>query len=133
MKRILMLLVVVVSVLSHARGQNTIDNRMNMFSNECIGASTFTSVIERNPATHKVKKVVKVLKTSSYNAASFVGVFVSEAGSGTFSETEDGNKVTMLLTIEKNDCTRIYMLTYDKRKTSVSDGSVTTIVKYRKR
>lgn len=129
MKRILMLLVAVMSALPHIYGQNKIDDHLDM--RQDTGTSTFTSVVERHPATKKVRKVVKVLKTSSHNAASFAKVFRAEAHTGTFKETVDGYKVTMLLTVEKPECTRIYMLTYDKRRISGNDAGVTAIIKYK--
>lgn len=129
MKRILMLLFAVMALLQ-MYGQNAIDKRVDMYST--MGASTFTSVVERDPATHKVNKVVKVLKMSSFNASGFAEVFKAESHTGTFTSVIKDNKVTMVLTVERKDCARVYVLTYDKRQTSAMDASVTIIVNYRK-
>lgn len=113
---------------AEASAQNRIDKMLEHISGS--GINTFTSVVERDPSTRKVTKVVKMLKTTSMNVEVFRDAFKAEAHTGTFQEILSGNQVTMVLTVVQKNTTRVYMLTYDKRMKGF-DASVTAIVKFK--
>lgn len=95
-----------------ASAQNSIDRLVDDISD--LGSANFTSVVERNPATRKVKKVVKVLKMNSYNDPDeFERAFRREAHTGNLVETVKGAKTTLVLTVESPRDKRVYMMTYN--------------------
>ena len=67
-------------------------------------------MVERDPDTRQVLKVVKVLKISGSSASSLKRAFEDERESGSFSEQRDSNGQTMTLTCEKSAQVRIYQL-----------------------
>ncbi len=91
-----------------ATAQNKIDKQVEKVS--AVGSATFTSVVERDPDTRQVLKVVKVLKISGSSASSLKRAFEDERESGSFSEQRDSNGQTMTLTCEKSAQVRIYQL-----------------------
>lgn len=134
-RRFLFILVVAFSTALCASAQNSIDGMMERFSS--VGQCRFTSAVERDPATRKVKKVVKVLELHDTGISKFVSAFRREASSGDFTERHDNTGCTMMLTTQNARQNRIYMLRCDdpydpgSRNTGYSHAKVTLIVKYK--
>lgn len=132
MGRILMMLLFLTAAAMGAGAQNSIDALVEKYSG--VGRSTFTSAVERDPATRKVQKVVKVLKKSGQGGdhSAFRNAFRKEASTGTFEESSDGEYITMLLTVENPKATRIYMLKYKQNHPAGTlSMQVTIIIKYK--
>ncbi len=119
------LLILLLMVVIPGRAQNRIDRMVEDYST--VGTSSFTSVVERDPNTRQVKKVVKVLTLPGHQTSQFHDAFLKEKATGTFTEQQQSGVQTLTLTCEKPAQTRLYML----RRTSGS-GKVTIIVKMKK-
>ncbi len=113
-----------------AQAQNSIDNLVDDFST--LGSSKFTSVVERNPKTRQVVKVVKVLEVPGIQAGKLRNAFLKEKDTGSFSHAKDGHEETMTLTTETREKVRIYMLrTQMAGKHAYGPAKVTLIARYR--
>ena len=108
--------------LTQVQAQNSIDKMVENFST--AGSSSFTSVVERDPATRKVNKVVKVLTVEGYQSKKFHTAFMKEKDTGTFTQQRQAGSETLMLTCDKPQQVRIYML---RRNNSI--GKITIIVK----
>ncbi|MCM1313551.1 MAG: DUF5024 domain-containing protein [Bacteroides sp.] len=117
-------------IMLKCTAQNKIDEAVDNFSS--AGTSTFTSVVERNPKTHKVNKVVKVLKLNSFHGCSAINTaFEKEKQNGSVVTQTDGKTTTVTITQENDNEIRIYSLNYmtiNKR-----NNVVTIIIKYKKK
>lgn len=117
-----------------ALGQNSIDRLVEDCSS--VGRSKFTSVVERDPNTRKIQKVVKVLELSDADAGSFSAAFKREKGTGDFIEKRTENGITMVLTVRGKGQNRVYALRCDGPCSSRKAGTryrlvkVTVIVSY---
>ena len=113
-----------------AQAQNSIDELVENIST--LGSSKFTSVVDRDPKTRQVNKVVKVLEVPSVQASKLRNAFLKEKDSGSFSHSKDGHEETMTLTTESRDKVRIYMLRTEILGSHVyGSAKVTVIAKYR--
>lgn len=113
-----------------AQAQNSIDNLVDDFST--LGSSKFTSVVERNPKTRQVVKVVKVLEVPGIQVGKLRNAFLKEKNTGNFSYSKDGHEETMTLTTETRKKVRIYMLrTQMAGQYAYSSAKVTLIARYR--
>ena len=108
-----------------ATAQNKIDKQMEQIST--VGSATFTSAVERDPATRQVLKVVKVLKISGNAANKLYRAFMDERDSGSFTEQKTEQEQTLTLTCETNTQVRIYMLRLTGRY--YYDAQCTVIIK----
>ena len=108
-----------------ACAQNKIDKQVEKVST--VGSATFTSAVERDPATHEVVKVVKVLKVKGQPADKLYLAFKDERDSGSFSEQKTENERTLTLTCESEKQVRIYMLRLTGRY--YYDAQCTIIIK----
>lgn len=125
MKKLLLTLLFMTGFSFAGQTQNSIDRLVEKHST--TGESVFTSAIEREPASQKVIKVVKTLKSNNMNADPFIEAFEKEAQHAIFKLTHSKDKTTLVLTTESKDNVRIYMLKYDpKSKIGIE---VTIIVK----
>ncbi len=106
-KKIFMLLLLLASACG-GMAQNSIDNIISQFSS--VGQSKFTSVVERDPGTRKIIKVIKVLELRDRDAQPFISSFRNEARHGDFSEKSDGNGKVLTLTTQNRSQNRVYML-----------------------
>lgn len=106
--------------------QNRIDKMVENYST--VGSSTFTSVVERDPSTRQVQKVVKVLQVPGHQTDQFRTAFLKERKSGTFVQQQQDNEQTMTLTCETSKQVRIYMLRLEGRL-HYRSGKVTILVK----
>lgn len=110
--------------------QNRIDELVENHST--LGSSKFTSVVDRDPETRKVNKVVKVLQIPGHQANAFQKAFLKERNTGSFGQKKDGQDETMTLTVETKERVRIYMLQMKMAGgVSCTSAKVTIIVKYR--
>ncbi len=115
-----------IGVGSHA--QNSIDEIVENFST--LGSSRFTSVVDRDPKTRKIIKVVKVLEVQRHQTDKLRKVFLREKDNGSFSHVKDGREETMTLTVESPERVRIYMLrTEQTNPRFYGPAKVTIIVK----
>ena len=109
-----------------AMGQNKIDKMVEKFST--VGSATFTSVVERNPDTRQVQKVVKVLKVRGDHANSLKQAFEEEKDKGTFSEKKEAGEHTLSLSCESDRQVRLYLLQLTGHS-SYHDAQCTIIIK----
>ncbi len=121
---IILLMLLLTGVMS-GNAQNSIDRMVDNYST--TGSSNFTSVVERDPNSRQVKKVVKVLTLPGYQTKQFHDAFLKERNTGTFAQQQQGREQILTLTCEKPAQTRLYML-----RRSVTNGKVTIIVKMKK-
>ncbi|MBP5388194.1 MAG: DUF5024 domain-containing protein [Prevotella sp.] len=111
-----------------AQAQNSIDEQVDNIST--LGSSKFTSVVDRDPKTRQINKVVKVLQVPGIQVGKLRNAFLKEKDSGNFSHTKDSREETMTLTVESPKRIRIYMLRMEMLgQHAYSSGKVTVIVK----
>lgn len=113
------------------------ENRIDRFvdNESTIGQSKFTSVVERDPETREVIRVVKVRElTHGIDINACQEHFEAESKTGRFSHNIDADdRHTLLLAVEGERQDRIYMLQYTgKRPMQGHDGKVTVVIKMRK-
>lgn len=110
------------------QAQNSIDEQVDNIST--LGSSKFTSVVDRDPKTRQINKVVKVLQVPGIQVGKLRKAFLKEKDSGNFNHTKDNREETMTLTVESSERVRIYMLRMETLgQYSYSSGKVTVIVK----
>ena len=113
--------------------ENSIDRLVN--SESTHGQSKFTSVVERDPRTREVIRVVKVRELSrGIDISSCEERFEAESRTGRFThKVEEGNRHTLLLSVEGEAQNRIYMLQYTADwAMKARDGKVTIVIKMNK-
>ena len=110
-----------------AAAQNSIDQMVDEFST--LGGAKFTSVVQRNPKTRAIEKVVKKLELGSVNSKKFINAFKNEAKRNkTTTTTRSDGEVTTIITTSNQKTNRIYMIKYDEEE-YYPDVSITIIVK----
>ena len=122
-------LIALVSVSAQNRIDHFVDNQST------LGRSKFTSVVERDPKTHEVVRVVKVRElTGGLDIDACLDLFEAEKNTGRFSHNIDGNDHhTLILAIEGARQDRIYMLQYTGRQPrQAHDGKVTIVINMKK-
>ncbi|MBR1448457.1 MAG: DUF5024 domain-containing protein [Prevotella sp.] len=110
--------------------QNSIDKMVENYST--VGSSKYTSVVERDPDTRQVQKVVKVLQVPGHQTGQFRAAFMKEKETGTFTHQQQDDEQTLTLTCETPQQARIYMLRLSGRHTHYHSGKVTIIVKMKR-
>ena len=133
MKRYIILWFISLTAVVSVSAQNRIDRFVD--NENTIGQSKFTSVVERDPKTHEVVRVVKVRElTRGIDINACQGVFEEESTTGRFSHNvEADNRHTLLLAVEGKKQNRIYMLQYTgKQPLQGHDGKVTVVIKMKK-
>ncbi len=122
------LLLATVTVSAQNRIDRFVDNEST------IGRSKFTSVVERDPETREVVRVVKVRELSKgIDISACEETFEAERNTGRFAHTVDGGRHTLHLVVEGKRQDRIYMLQYTgKRPMQATDGKVTIVVRMKK-
>ena len=113
--------------------ENSIDRFVN--SQSTHGQSKFTSVVERDPRTREVIRVVKVRELSrGIDISTCQDLFEDESRTGRYThKVEDGNRHTLLLNVEGETQNRIYMLQYTGEwAMKAHDGKVTIVIKMNK-
>lgn len=133
--RIIITALLLTSLITAAVAQNSIDGLIDNYSS--VGMSKFTSAVERDPRTHKVLKVVKVLQLEQIGIKDFIKAFKGEAKTGDFSEKYDDDGCTLMLTTQNAKQNRIYMLRCSepyipgRRNTNYGYAKITLIIKYK--
>ncbi len=125
-KIIFVLITLVVPLMAMA--QNSVDERIGKIST--VGNSNFSSIVQRDPQTHKVEKVVKKLTVGRVNSQELINCFNKEAKLNKTTNTtcSDGIVTTIFTTSNaKND--RIYMMQHDNYRYVPHEVTVTVIVK----
>ena len=89
-------MLVAVAVTSAA--QNSIDRLVENFSS--VGNSTFTSAVERDSKTHRIKKVVKKLTLEGKPSRELRKAFEDEAHTGALTERNENGETVLLLTTQ---------------------------------
>lgn len=128
-KRLLILLTLACATLT-ATAQNRIDSFVD--NESTIGRSKYTSVVERDPDTHEVTRVVKVRElTKGIDINKCKETFEAERETGRFThKVEDGERHTLILAVEGEQRNRIYMLQYTgQRPMQAHDGKVTIVIR----
>lgn len=134
-RRIIITLTLLMGLVAAAVAQNSIDRMIENYSS--VGMSKFTSAVERDPATRKVKKVVKVLHLHNNDVSPFVKAFRRESKTGDFSEKYDNEGCTLMLTTQGAGQNRIYMMLCTRpynpgrRDTGYGYAKVTLIINYK--
>ena len=130
MKRYIILWLISLTAVVCVSAQNRIDRFVD--NESTIGQSKFTSVVERDPKTHEVVRVVKVRElTRGIDINACQSTFEAESKTGRYSHQIDAeNNHTLLLAVEGKQQDRIYMLQYTgKQPMQGQDGKVTIVVK----
>lgn len=130
MKRYILLWLISLTAAVSASAQNRIDRFVD--NESTIGRSKFTSVVERDPNSHEVVRVVKVRElTRGIDINACQGIFEAESKTGRFSHNIDANdQHTLLLAVEGDRQDRIYMLQYTgKQPLQGKDGKVTVVIR----
>ena len=123
-----------VLAVAQAAAQNSIDRMMDNYSSR--GSSRYTSAVERDPATRRVRKVVNVLELRDIGIDKFIDAFRREAATGNFTEKRAEGSLTLMLTVRGARQNRIYMLrctgpyAWRRSETLYNSAKVTVIVKY---
>lgn len=127
MKRILITLLLAVCAVVTAAAQNRIDKLTSEFSSS---GGSYTSVVERNPDTRKIRKVVKELTMDSSPSVKkrFEQAFRDEGKNWTLINlNQNTDKHTMILTVGTKESTCVYMMR--ERDSKGSNRLVVTIIK----
>ena len=133
MKRYILLWLISLFASASLSAQNRIDRFVD--NESTIGRSKFTSVVERDPKTREVVRVVKVRElTRGIDISDCQDIFEAENKTGRFSHNIDANDHhTLLLAVEGERQDRIYMLQYTgKGPMQGRDGKVTVVIKMKR-
>ena len=110
-----------------ATAQNSIDKLVDELST--TGNADFTSIVQRNPKTKAIEKVVKKLETGSINSKKFINAFKKEAKlNKTTTTTRSNGEITTIITTSNKKTNRIYMIKYDE-DSYYPEVSITIIIK----
>ena len=110
--------------------QNRIDRFVD--NESTIGQSKFTSVVERDPQTRAVVRVVKVRElTRGIDINTCLNKFEEEQQTGRYShKIEADEHHTVLLAVDNERQSRVYMLQYTgKQPMQATDGKVTIVIR----
>ena len=130
MKRFILLWLISLIAAASLSAQNSIDRFVD--NESTIGQSKFTSVVERDPKTREVVRVVKVRElTRGIDINACQNHFEAESKTGRFTHNIDAdNHHTLFLAVEGKKQDRIYMLQYTgKQPMQGQDGKVTVVIK----
>ncbi len=105
--------------------QNKIDDMVQRYST--VGSATFTTVVQRNPSTRAVEKVVKKLSMNSTTSKKLIDGFNAEASQYSVSRKQEGGYTTVIFAVPGNKSNRVYMIKYQSR-TYVPFVEVTIII-----
>lgn len=113
-----------------ASAQNSIDRFVD--NESTIGQSKFTSVVERDPLTKEVVRVVKVRELSrGIDINTCLIKFEAERQTGHYThKVEDGDHNTIVLAVDGKRQNRVYMLQYTgNHPMQAIDGKVTVVIR----
>lgn len=128
MKNKTLIMFIIFAIPFVAKAQNDIDEMIGRFST--IGSSTYSSIVQRNPKTHNVEKVVKKLTTGGINhTKELIKTFNKESKRHkTTTTNREDDTCTTIFTTEDAKSNRIYMIKYDTNRIC-PNVTVTVIVK----
>lgn len=130
MKQRIILWISLIVIAVGASAQNRIDRFVD--NESTIGQSKFTSVVERDPQTREVVRVVKVRELSrGIDINACLEKFEAEQKTGRYThKVEEGDRHTIVLAVDGERQNRIYMLQYTgNRPLQASDGKVTIVIR----
>lgn len=130
MKKLIIIWISLLLAAVGASAQNSIDRFVD--NESTIGRSKFTSVVERDPDTHEVVRVVKMRELShGIDISACQAKFEAEQKTGRFThKVEEGNSHTLVLAIDGERQKRVYMLQYTgERAMQGRDGKVTIVIR----
>lgn len=107
------------------RAQNKIDDMVQRYST--VGSATFTTVVQRNPSTRAVEKVVKKLSVNGTTSKKLIDGFNAEASQHSVTRKQEGGYTTVVFAVPSAKSNRVYMIKYQNR-TYVPFVEVTIIV-----
>ncbi len=107
------------------RAQNKIDDMVQRYST--VGSATFTTVVQRNPSTRAVEKVVKKLSTNGTTSKNLIDGFNAEASQHSVTRKQEGGFTTVVFAAPGAKSNRVYMIKYQNRP-YVSFAEVTIII-----
>lgn len=112
-----------------ASAQNSIDRFID--NESTIGRSKFTSVVERDPQTRAILRVIKVRElTRGIDISACLEVFEAESKTGRYTHQIEGAQHSIVLAVDGEQRNRIYMLQYTgDRPMQARDGKVTIVIK----
>lgn len=112
-------------------GQNALDDAINDF--KAVGEAEFSSVVERDPQTHQILRVVKKLEIEGKAAAELVKLFKEEAAKAdkTFEKEKIDHYIRSFTEI-KGKQTRIYSIEYEGYDKFIREAELTIIIKNEK-
>lgn len=134
-RRIVIIAVFLICFMTNVLAQNSIDKLVEEYS--AVGTNSYTSVVERDPNTLKVGKVINVLKLSFVDAGKFISAFKRESRTGNFTEKYSPYSYKMVLTVGKQNQNRIYVLVCSdpyrpgRSNTKFEEVKVTIVINYR--
>ena len=128
MKRYIFLWLISLMAVAGLSAQNCIDRFVD--NENTIGRSKYTSVVERDPQTREVVRVVKVRELSrGIDISTCQDLFEAENKTGRYAHNIDAdNRHTLILAVEGDRKDRIYMLQYTGKHTMQATGGKVTIV-----
>ncbi len=92
--------------------QNSIDELLETCKS--VGSSKFSSIVERDPNTREVVKVVKMFDSDTLSAKDFIKAFTKESSNATsVNQTVTGDEICHTLVFETDKQVRIYTLKYE--------------------
>ncbi len=127
MKHYILLLSALLCLSHPSLAQNKIDQLVEKFST--IGHGTFTSAVERDPKTRKVKRVVKVLETRGDVISSLKSAFEKLRNESGYERTVTSDNTSISFWTESERQHRIYFLNSTGRY--YPSGKVTIIIIYK--
>lgn len=127
----LITILIILSASITSMAQNSIDELFESYKS--VGNSKFTSAVERDPNTHEVVKVVKMIESDVISVKSFKKAFEQESVKATSANKNvTDNNISHVLVFESNKQIRIYSLKYDNRP-GFSWINASIIIKYIKK
>ncbi len=93
--------------------QNKIDDMVQRYST--VGEATFTTVVQRNPSTRAVEKVVKKLSMTSTVSKHLIEGFNAEASHHSVTRKQEGGYTTVIFAVPGAKSNRVYMIKYQSR------------------
>lgn len=109
-----------------AAAQNSIDRVVGEFST--TGNAEFTSVVQRNPKTRAIEKVVKKLTTGGHNSLRIVKTFNNEAARHSCTTNVADGFTTKIFTETDERSNRVYMMKHSNGR-GYRDVEITIIIK----
>lgn len=121
-KRHILLLVLVIYAGLTVGAQNSIDRYVDKLSGR--GVVSVTSIVERDPKTRRVVKVIKTVKVIDRSAIEAWDLFDKEADSGTVIESRQDGQYTRILAVQDGKTSRIYKIKASVPKSSVFEITI---------